>query len=166
MTKKISDCSLKETKLSLTQQERNYNEKKKNSQMKENPMAQNKATDNSTDSTKREMIHFPGKEHLNGAMALIIMPEVTVKEEQKQDKDTKISRLVSALSVASSSSSLDQRFLGTELKEENEDQNLTPHESTALFQTCIPYLPIEIAVICLIFNILLPGLGKYNKIYK
>uniref|UniRef100_A0A0L8H154 Uncharacterized protein n=1 Tax=Octopus bimaculoides TaxID=37653 RepID=A0A0L8H154_OCTBM len=41
----------------------------------------------------------------------------------------------------------------------DEDQNKI-QERTALFQSCIPYLPIEVASVCLACNILIPGFGK------
>ncbi|CAI9724848.1 Hypothetical predicted protein [Octopus vulgaris] len=41
----------------------------------------------------------------------------------------------------------------------DEDQNKV-QERTALFQSCIPYLPIEVASVCLAFNILIPGFGS------
>ena len=32
----------------------------------------------------------------------------------------------------------------------------------SLLKALIPYLPLPLAVVCLVFNILLPGVGKYH----
>lgn len=148
---------------SSTSKEENQKEKK-NSQVsdknEENPMTHGKATDSFTDSSK-EILHFSHKENLNGTMALIIMPENAANKEQKSiNRNDETSRPESSMSVASSSFSLDKELAYTKLEEENGYQNLATSESTALFQTCIPYLPVEIAVVCLMFNILIPGFGK------
>lgn len=162
VTKK-SKTSQKKSKSSSTSKEENQKEKK-NSQVsnknEENPLTHGKATDNFTESSK-EILHFSRKEHLNGTIALIIMPEKSENEEQNSiNRNDETSRPGSSMSVASSSFSLDKELAYTELKEENGNQNLATSESTALFQTCIPYLPVEIAVVCLMLNILIPGFGK------
>lgn len=162
VTKK-SKTSQKKSKSSSTSKEENQKEKK-NSQMcdknEENLMTHSKATDNFTDSSK-EILHFSHKKNLNGTVTLIIMPENAANKEQNSiNRNDETSRPKSSMSVASSSFSLDKELAYTKLEEENGYQNLATSESTALFQTCIPYLPVEIAVVCLMFNILIPGFGS------